>query len=268
MDECKTHPPEHISPVELAKLAAIIDPVGCRSGNSRDALLHALALFEESANICFTMGSKSAIERLDLLTTGTPGSMSGTNAATRLFYAIANPIWDAPQPVLTLAASDNQADTMRPYLAKHLNLEGKAAARKQWSRVRTLHENLKAMFIDRANKLNQDNAPHILAREQREEGEARERGCSIDDIRQDSRLRYDKEQWRDGEADFKSAMERAAVKEGEEISHYEFNQSLMDEFIRWKREIRKNGGIKAVRPLSRKEVFRRPVKQKNPKSGK
>ena len=40
------------TPIEIAVLAAVIDPAACREGNQPDALFHALDLYQESCRLC------------------------------------------------------------------------------------------------------------------------------------------------------------------------------------------------------------------------
>jgi hypothetical protein len=266
MDENQSDPPEKITPVELAMLAAIIDPGACQSGNFRSTLLQALALFEESAAICQEMSSRSFMERLEVLE---KGSLSGSSGARQLFDTLVSPVLSARQPVLTLAARDEDSDTVKPYLANELNLEGKTD-RKVWSRTRTIRDNLRLMYIDRANQWNQANVARILAHERHEEEQARRdrleaerRGVSVGLV-SDGRFRP-AGGWRDGQKEFEELMSRCEVRKGGKVDHYDIPKVAIDAFLKWKREIRRRGGIKAIRPLTREEVLEEAVKKKNPK---
>jgi hypothetical protein len=266
MDENQSEPPEQITPVKLATLAALIDPKACQSGNSWGTLLQALALFEESASICEEMESRSLTERIELLQ---KDSLSGSSGVHRLFEALVNPILNAPQPVLTLAARDNGSDMVRPYLADELNLEGKTG-RKVWSRTRTVHDNLRLMYIDQANHWNLANAARILAQEHHEDEqgrsdrrEAQRRGYSVELI---SAGRFRPGGWRDGRKEFEKLMSRCEVSKQGKVHHYEIPQVVITALVEWKRKIRRTpGGIRAIRPLSREEVLGKAVKKKNPK---
>ena len=81
------------SPLELATLAALINPAGCRSGGSNDALLHAMALLEESAALLREMGPMSRIERINLLHERfLECVVTGKDGASHLLRALADPI--------------------------------------------------------------------------------------------------------------------------------------------------------------------------------
>jgi hypothetical protein len=264
--ENRSNQPEQIKPVELAILAALIDPTACRFGNSRDALFRALALFEETAVLCEEMAPKTFMERIELLE---KDRLSGNSGADRLIEALLNVVRKVPQPVLTLAARDNESDTVRPYLAKKLNLEGKAG-KKTWSRVRTVHDNLRLMYVDRANNWNRDNAARIRAHERheqeqakRDQREAQERRLPVGLI-SDGRFRA-ADGWRDGVTEFEELMSRWKVSRDGMVHHYEIPKAVIDSLVEWKREIRQKGGIKAIRPLTRKEVLGKAVEKKNPK---
>jgi hypothetical protein len=265
MDENRSDPTEQIAPVELAILAALINPTACQSGNSRDTLLQALALFEESATICNEMAPRSFEERIELLEIA---ARSGSTGARRLLGVLVQSVLNVPPPFLTLAVRDEDSDTVRPYLASKLSLEGKTG-RKVWSRTRTVHDNLRLMYIDRANQWNRDNAARIRAHERQAEEQARddsreaeERGFSVGLI---SRFRPPRSSWRDGLKEFEELMSRCEVKEQGRVHHYDIPQVVIDEFVKWKREIRQKGGIKAIRPLKREEVFGKAVEERNPK---
>jgi hypothetical protein len=267
MDENQSDPPEKITPVELAMLAAVIDPRACQSGNFRSTLLQALALFEESAAICQEMSSRNCMELLEMLE---KGSLSGSSGSRQLFNTLVSQVLSARRErILTLAAHDGDSDTVRPYLAKELNLEGKTG-RKVWSRTRTVRDNLRLMCIDRANQWNRANAARILAHERQEEEQARKDrleallcGVSVGLV-SDGRFRP-AGGWRDGQKEFEEFMSRCEVRKEGKVHHHEIPQVTIDALVEWKREIRRRGGIKTIRPLTREEVLGKPVKKKNPK---
>jgi hypothetical protein len=184
MDENQSDSPEKITPVELAMLAALVDPKACQSGDFRSTLLQALALFEESAVICQELASRDFMERLEVLE---KGLLSGSSGSRQLIDTLVSQALSAArQPILTLAARDKDSDTVRPYLADELNLEGKTG-RKVWSQTRTIFENLRLMYVDRANQWNRANAARILEHERHEEEharkdrlEAKRRGVSVE----------------------------------------------------------------------------------------
>ncbi len=102
--------PESATPLEIAMLAAVIDPAACREGNLRDALFRAMALFRESAALCDEMATKSYPEQTEMLMTL---FREGNKGAGRLMDVFVRMITDAPVPMLTLAASDDEGDTLR-----------------------------------------------------------------------------------------------------------------------------------------------------------
>ena len=254
--------PDSVSPLDLAKLAAIIDPTACRSGNSREALFNAAALLEESFTFCRKLEEHRGVSNLsDWLTLEALGGSAG---ASNLFKAIAKPILSAPSPVLTLATKDPQDDTLRPYLEEKANFEGKQG-RKAWSNVRTVRDNLRAMHVDFANRHNKLNAERIQKRELLEQEEARTAGCTVEEL--PARVRYQDTLWNDGDSQYQQFLEQCAARDIDgKIIRYDIPQSVVDELIKWKRTIRQTkGGIKAVRLLSRTDVFGKRVKEKNPK---
>jgi hypothetical protein len=263
MDENQSDSPEKITPVELAMLAALVDPKACQSGDFRSTLLQALALFEESAVICQELASTNFMERLEVLE---KGSLSGSSGSRQLIDTLVSQALSARQPILTLAARDKDSDTVRPYLADELNLEGKTG-RKVWSQTRTVFDNLRLMYVDRAHQWNRDNAARILEHERHEEEQARKdrleakrRGVSVELV-SDGRFRP-AGGWRDGQKEFEELMSRCEVRKGGKVDHYDIPKVAIDAFLKWKREIRRRGGIKAIRPLTREEFWKKLSKRK------
>ncbi|MDQ3622544.1 MAG: hypothetical protein M3463_08660 [Verrucomicrobiota bacterium] len=241
------------TPWQLALLAALLNPDGCRQGKARDAVYMAISLFDETVAVCEEMAAKSPQEQLHMLAADLPGSP----AAGQLHHSrITQALYPDRILTLTLARNDDEEDTLRPYLAEKLNLEGRTG-RKVWSRVRTVRDNLQKFFIDRANRHNRENADRIKARELREE-----------QLPVGARP-YD-ERWYDGEADYKQSLAEWAKKKTvdgtEQVVRYEIPQALVDDFIEWRRDIRRQkGGVKTVRQLTRGEVFAEPCQKKIPK---
>ena len=238
------------SSMELALLAAVLDPEGCRAGASRDALLHAMALFEESEALCQVLQPMDRMQRLTWLWQA--GRLDPKSGAIHLHTVLAEPILNPPVPVLTLALQDGQGDELRPYLQKHANLEG-TTGRKSWSRLRTVQDNLRKWMTWLVNL---DNERAIRQQEERDKNEAERRRITV------ARLRREKEyragaQWTDVDEFCADFYHRYAVKVEGELDRYEIPREVVDNFIRWKKEIRRApGGIGAVRPLSREEILR------------
>lgn len=244
--------------MELALLAAVLDPEGCRAGASRDALLHAMALFEESEALCQMLQAMDRMQRLTWL--WEVGRLEPKGGAMHLHTVLAEPILHPPVPVLTLALQDGQADQLRPYLQKHANLEG-ATGRKSWSRLRTVHDNLRKWMTWLVNL---DNEKAIRRQEEQDQREAERRRIAVARLRREKDYRAEVP-WTDaGEfcADF---YRRYAIQAGGELVRYEIPREVVDNFIRWKKEIRRApGGIGAVQPLSRQEILRNLGKKINP----
>lgn len=225
---------EAATPLELAALAVLIDPAAFRVGNGRDALFQAMSAFLESAALCDEM-AKMTYEQQRAMLLGE--SSAGSKGAKRLIETLLR-LTTPPESFLTLAVRDDEDDTLRPYLENHCNLEGKKH-RKSWSRVRTVMNNLRYWLVFAANEDNRKNAGST----QNEEWEDAERVC-------DQFFR------RYGVGPFGKNAEPGG---------YRFPQEVVDRFIAWKKWIRtQKGGMTAVRPLTREEIFQKPIKKKNP----
>lgn len=230
-----------IDPVHLAMLAALLDPASCKSGNgeARSALFHAIALCQQSQHLCAELDLLTIDEMLGRLA---QESHRGNKGAERLHDVI---LWrhyqPPPDPTLTLAIRDTDADTLRPYLAKKANFEGSTGKRKAWGQVRTVLENLKAFFIDWANRQNQKNAPRLRL-------EMAELGRTPS--------------WEDGQEYHASNLQEWRRPKDGELTHYEIPQWAADELIKWKQYIRRRrGGLKKVRSLTVEEVIGEPRKK-------
>jgi hypothetical protein len=143
--------------LELAMLAATIDPRACGAGRFREALLLAMALLDESAILREEKTTRSAEEWRAMLSAEL---QQGNKGAQLYLERSAGRALREPEKTLTLALSDHGEDTIRPYLSEHCNLEGKGneAGRKAWGSVRTVRDNFRKMFVDEANKANLANA--------------------------------------------------------------------------------------------------------------
>jgi len=194
--------PHEPSPLEFAQLAALIDPQACRSGNSRDALLRAIALFEESKDLCAMWTAKKDLKgRMDLLSGATgcvelvrrfqedpkgrmhllsPGAMSGSEGSKRVFDVLSKRVINPRKAVLTLITGA-YTDDCRTYLADHLNFEGGRG--RSWKSCRTVLENLKLMYVDCANRINRHFAPLIVEQARRDAEEAQKQGRTGDQVR-------------------------------------------------------------------------------------
>ena len=221
-----------------------------------------MALFNESAALCDEMAKKSFSEQTEMLTLL---AMSGNRGAGRLADLMTRMVMDAPVPVLTLGMSDEDNDTLRPYLEKQCNLEG-TKGRKSWSGIRTVLKNLRCWLVFLVNTDNTRNAASIQARDIRDKEDARAKGCSVEELNAAGWSGYQDQQWVDTERAFEEFLARYAdFKNGQPAGH-SFPQEVVDRFIVWKRWIRtQKGGMTAVRPLTREEVFPKPIKKKNPK---
>ena len=242
--------------LELAMLAAMINPAACRNGNSRDAVFQAMILFHESIDICEKMAAGDPLKFLDSI-------RWECRAAGELWHMLIEKFLKTPDVFLTLAIRDKDDDELRPYLAERLKLEGRTG-RKGWCNVRTVTDNLRAMLVDLANRRNRLNADGIRARELADEKEAKERGITVEQVRI-GRTTLRNELWEDGETEFNNLMGRAAVWENGAVARHRFRKGFVDEFIKWKRDIRRRGGSKAIGPLTRAEVFWKACQKKIPK---
>lgn len=258
-------PVEHAAtPLELAMLAALIDPAACNEGGCRDALFRAMTLFQESVALCYEMGKKSHLEQIEFLTRLVVEGQKGAGRLCDVLHRIRS---NAPASVLTLASKNGEQDTLRPYLEEHCNFEGKTR-KKSWSRVRTVLDNLRCWWISCANEHNTSNAVSIQARDIRDDEIARAKGCSVEELRRRGWGYYESQRWNDAEREFKEFLARHEQWKNRKLAGYSFPRETMDEFIKWKRSNRQKGGMRAVRPLTREEVFAEPVKENIPKSAK
>ena len=254
--------PTTVSDFQLAMLAATIHPEACRTGNARDALLGAMALLMESETFCTEFGAMNRTELVNWLgEISLSERISGMDGASRLLEAISRAA-NKPPPPLTLAKRDNDDDTLRSYLNEKLNLEGKKSGQEAWVNVRTVLDNFRWMFVDHANTHNKTNAARIQERDKRDEEQARAQGISVAQLRgQGGHFLHD-EEWRDGEAEYKEFLDRRAVRDASgKVVRYEIGRNYADSLTAWKKEIRRCGGVKKLRPLTREEVFGKPVKK-------
>jgi len=246
------------SPVELATLATLIDPAACGGGNCRDALFRAIALLEESAAMCNEMKKRSSEEWTELIVAE---FRSGSKGAGRLLELLSRRSLNAQRRSLTLALRDDEKDSLRPYLEEGCNFKGKTG-RKAWSRVRTVLDNLRCWWISRANEHNTTNAGSIKARETRDAEDAQTRGCSVEELQMRGYGYYECERWHDAVPEFDEFLAGQEVLKNGKVSGHSFPSELIDMFMGWKRWIRtQKGGMSAVRPLTRDEIFAGPVKK-------
>ena len=253
--------PTTVSDFQLAMLAATIHPEACRTGNSRDALLGALALFEESTALCIELGAMNLKERVNWLSEiAFADRVSGMDGASRLLNVISRAA-NKPPPPLTLALRDEESDSLRPYLQKYCNLE-RSPERKSWDRVRTVRENLWKWIVDLLNQDNLRNAASIQARDIRDEEEARAKGCSVEELNAVGWSGYDNERWQDAGEYFEKWLNTQAIWKGAHIAGYAFPEEVVKNFMAWKRRIRtQKGGMSEVQPLTREEALGKPVKK-------
>lgn len=250
-----------VSFVEVAFLAAILSPDDCRKGAGQGPILNAIALLEESAALCRELEPMDLMQKINWLHAQ---ALSCHPGALRLATAYSAPILNPTVPVLTLALHGDLKDTLREFLEEHCNLEGRTF-RKSWSNARTVTDNLRKWHIDMANAHNTANAAAIRQREALEGAEARERDCSIDELRS-GRTTYLHELWRDGEKDFAEFLSRHAVEVNGKVAGYEIPQGVVERFIEWKRDVRRRkGGMSGIKPVTRAAVFPKGVKTNNPK---
>ena len=177
-------------------------------------------------------------------------------------------------PLRLDADESRESDEVRDFLSKHCNLEGKTG-RKSWATVRMVWDNFSLMFVSHANAHNERNKDRIIAAENLTaemnaantgNGSLPQRDLSEDEV------------WQDGEAEFEE-FERGATKyvsngdsagnkkARKKVSHYEIGRADLRDLIRWKRHMKTQGGIKAVRPRTREEILG-PLKKNNPKKQK
>jgi hypothetical protein len=239
--------PESATPIQLAILAALIDPEGCRKGHNRDALFRAMSLLRDSAALSDEMAEKSDAEQAKMLavlaSTGSQGARQLLDALTR--------INKPPEPMLTLAEKDEEEDTLRPYLEQHCNLEGKTG-RKSWSRVRTVLDNFRAWITSRTNELNILFAAQIYATEERLK--RLQEQFAAGSVLHDEIQGY---HYRDPEGEcWEFFIKHQISDEDGRALRYEFSQDEADGLISWKRRIRTApGGLGAVRALTREEIL-------------
>ena len=258
--------PTIVSDFQLAMLAATINPEACRTGNSRDALLGALALFEESTALCIELGAMNRKERVNWLgEIAFSERVSGMDGASRLLEAISRAA-NKPPPPLTLAKRDNDDDNLRSYLNEKLNLEGKNSGQEAWVNVRTVLVNFRWMFVDEANTHNRTNAARIQERDKRDEAEAQKQGISVVQLRDQGGHIFHDEEWWDGETKHRDFLKHRARRDAKgKVVRYEIEPGYADMLIAWKKGIRRCGGVKKLRPLTREEVFAKLPKLKIPK---
>lgn len=239
--------------LELAMLAAMIDPAACREGNNEAALFRAFALLEESTSFCEEWGPMSLDERVSKLRILAFEQNSG---ARHLLDSIVRRWEKLPLPMLTLAMRDREEDTIRPYLQRHANFGGMDTNRKGWSSVRTVVHNLRRWCVSLVNDDNSQNAERMRARDLRDEEEAKAKGCSVETLHAGGWSGYVDEQWVDAESKFDEFLKTHEVWKNGQLTGYLFREEAIKNFVKWKKQIRtQKGGMTAVRVLTRKEVL-------------
>ena len=279
MNEVSISPPELSStdtptPLELAQLAAAINPEACRSDDPSDAVAKALELVAKCRVVCKSLMIEGFQEQVRVIDDNLP---KGSEFARKMGLWTIHRALPALEkvPTLTLALTNNDPDTLRPYLDQNLKLEGKRGRKKggSWG-VRVVHKNLLKMFIDRANEHNRSNASKIQSREERIENAAKAQGRPVEAL--GSSLTYEDEVWRDGTAEYKAFLRSCEVRQDGEIYYeqgmkppserkqpklvrYDIPLPNVNALIRWKHDIRLRGkgksGIGKVQQLEREEVF-------------
>lgn len=235
---------------ELAVLTVLLNREAIELGESREGILSAMKFLEECADLQEKIYGLKLEDRVELLT---DGALGGSDAAVLLARVFSKQRM-VPEKMLILTEKDAE-DTVRPYLSEHGNLEGRKPERKSWSTVRVVKDNLRLMFISKANEHNRACAAKIEAREKSDPASQ-----ALPEVF--ANLVPDEEKWRDGVGDFERFLQEAEEEGGAKPARYRISVRKLDELIRWKREIRRQkGGSKAVRSLRRKEVFCKPSKQ-------
>ncbi len=262
------------TPLEIAQLAALIDPQACRSGNFRNALLMAVALFEDSKDVCGMLAA-AVNDSLGLDELLSFGPLCGSEGAERLVNLYRQRAINAAKPVLMLD-TDAHTDACREYLAKNLNLEGKKKQQQPWKNARTVLDNLKQMYVDRANMLNQHNAHRIAERERLDAEATRERGRAAEKGRSLEWINFE-EMWQDGVENFDdflteckiAFLRRSKGPSDSKAECYDIPKGVIDALIAWKRQKRRRrDGRGSVRQLTREEVLSPAVKKNIPKKAK
>jgi len=264
----------NFTPLELAQLAALIDAAACKTDDPSAAVIKALELLEKCDIICTATMVEGSHEQLRVIDDNLP---RGSEFAREMGRWLAVRALDALEkvPFLTLALTDKEPDTLRPYLDEHLKLEGKRKRKKGgYCGVKMVKNNLLKMFIDQANKHNLSNASKIQSREERIKNAAKAQGCPVEAL--GSSLTYDDEVWRDGMAEYEAFLRRCEVRYDGGIDYeqalkppterkqpklvrYDIPLPDVNALIRWKHDIRLRGkgksGLKNVRQLEREDVF-------------
>lgn len=258
------------TPLELARLAATIDPAACNTDDPSDAVIKALELLEKCGVTCTALMNPGSQEQVRVIDDNLP---KGSEFARKMGFWLNSRALEVVEKIsfLTLAMRDKDPDTLRPYLHQNLKLEGKRVGKKAacWS-VRTVRGNLLKMFIDQANEHNRSNASKIQIRDDRIENAAKTQGRPVEAF--GSSLAYENEIWRDGTAEYKAFLRSCEVRQDggieydqalkppserkqPELVRYDIPLPHVNALIRWKHDIRRSGGSSNVRQLERADVF-------------
>jgi hypothetical protein len=226
------------NPMELAMLAALIDPEGCKKPDAREPLFRAMALFQQSHLLCQVMASKGA-GKVDWLYEQVDGPFDDHSAACQLISALsvlpkwAPVTWQEKEHagrVLTFSSQRNDPGTLQEYLEQHCQLEGTGnAARKSWATFRKTKENLATWVVFLTNKRNRELRDGTL-----EASEVQKRWATPEE-----EVRKFFQQWR---------VEGEEGGRGANAERWAFPVKLVDKFIEWRKWIRTNGGMKSVLP--------------------
>ena len=255
-----------LSSNELALIAATLNPAACRSRDAaerRSTLLHAAALWLEADAVTRELNQLLVWGDISRPTyKGQPDDSSGANHLVEVqVQALPQPL----SPFFTLARKDQDADTVRPYLQKNLNLEGKKPGRKSWGNVQTVWRNFRWFYIAYANRQNQKNAARINAKDDQVRNLAKQQGKDEAVVR-GALTRYSDSEWMDGTAEFEEFRKAAERHKDGKLSHYEIEECRVLGLMEWKNDVRKQGGAaKAGQPLTRGQVLQTLVKKNIPK---
>jgi hypothetical protein len=253
MSESSSAPEEGKSnlppPVEIAKMAAALR--GALKLDRKEAIEEAIALYLEAA-IRYDQLAGLPVDQIAL-------ELEDSSFPDRLFENIQS-------PKLRLYPDDAKLDpeTKSQYFSAGLDPVReylfKQTKNLHWNKSRTVREAIKLFYLDRAYIHNEENAGAIRSLEREHKKLVKEKGVTIETRRNAMSIRGRQLRW-DGPARFNKFMERCATREDidsegsgenhalgrpERVLYWELQESFLNELVRWRLNVKKRGGIKAL----------------------
>jgi hypothetical protein len=254
-DEASSEPEPKSAPVpepmDLAQLAALLDPQACIGPGAKDVLKNAHDLYVASA---FYVSDTKRLTAEQLYERDV-ASLHTLGFKERLLEV------SAEGAKLRLYRKDRtDGDPAKDYLQEYSR-----AGLRDWKKTRSVLDAIKKYFIYRANSHNTKYAKHIAELEASHLRMAAERGTTLQRLRNGMEIPVI-ELWFDAEEYYADFLVKIQVPGPEfdddckkiqsKIEYWEIPREFLDQIISWRHELRKRKiDWKGIRLRSREEIF-------------